>query len=92
MSTLTLGGFEMKQRLRLLYLTAFVAAACSACQREDSPEKAGPQTPQPAGTIEQAVQQTVEGIKGPMDKARGVEGTLEKASERTAEQVQGATP
>ena len=42
--------------------------------------------------IEQAVQQTVEGIKGPMDKARGPEGTLEKASERTAEQVQGATP
>ena len=42
--------------------------------------------------IDQAVQQTVEGIKGPMDKARGVEDTLEKASERTAEQVQGATP
>jgi len=79
----------MKQGLKLLFLTALVLAAC---QREDSAGKVGSQTPQPTGMIDQAVQQTVEGIKGPMDKARGVEDTLEKASERTAEQVQGATP
>ncbi|WP_455389387.1 hypothetical protein [Petrachloros mirabilis] len=82
----------MKQRLKVLFLTAFLVTACSACQREDSAEKVGSQSPQPAGTIDQAVQRTVEGIKGPMDKARGVEETLEKASERTAVQVQGGTP
>lgn len=64
----------------------------SACQREAPAEKAISQPPGPAGSVEDAVQQTVDGIKGPMDKARTVEGTLEKAAERTAEQVQGATP
>jgi hypothetical protein len=82
----------MKQGLRPLFLTALVLAACSACQREVPAEKAGSQTPQSIGIVERAAQQTVDGIKEPMDKARGVKETLEKASGRTAEQVQGATP
>ena len=82
----------MKHQLRLLFLIAIVLAACSACQREVPTEKAGSRTSQPTGKVEQAVQQTVEGIRGPMEKARGVEGTLEKAAERTEEQAQGSTP
>ncbi|HEY5627483.1 MAG TPA: hypothetical protein VIR79_06020 [Nitrospira sp.] len=68
-----------------------VVTVCSSCQREEPAEKAGAQSQQPAGVVEQAVQQTVDGIKGPMDKARSVEGTLEKAAERVGEQVQEST-
>jgi hypothetical protein len=82
----------MKQGLNLFLLMGLVAAASSACQKEAPTDKAGSQTPQAAGTIERAVQESVEGIKGPMDKARAVEGTLEKAAERTAGQAQSATP
>jgi hypothetical protein len=63
----------MNQGLRSLFLTSFVLAAC---QREDSAEKVGSQTPQTPGTIDQAIHQTVEGINGPMDKARGVKKHL----------------
>jgi hypothetical protein len=63
----------MKQGLRPLFLTALVLAACSACQREVPAEKAGSQTPQSIGIVERAAQQTVDGIKEPMDKARGGE-------------------
>ncbi|HEX8751174.1 MAG TPA: hypothetical protein VF732_08685 [Nitrospira sp.] len=48
--------------------------------------------PQPAGVIDRTVQETVEGIKGPMDKARGVEETLGQAAERTAEQASQTGP
>ena len=82
----------MKQGLNFWLLMAFAVAVCSACQREAPADKAGSQTPQSVGAIEQAVQQSVEGIKGPMDKARAVEGTLEKAAERTAGEAQSATP
>lgn len=61
----------------------------SACQRDKSTEQSG--ASQPDGIVEQAVQ-TVEGIKGPMDKARGVEETLGQAAARTAEQTLPATP
>jgi hypothetical protein len=60
------------------------------CQRDKTDDQS--KASQPAGTVEQAVQQTVEGIKVPMDKARGVEGTLGQAAERTAEQASQATP
>lgn len=77
--------------MRVLFLTALVLATCSACQREVPAEKIGSQPPQPAGTIDQAVEKNVEGIKKPLDKARAVEEVLGKASERTIEQVEGAT-
>jgi len=80
------------QRMRVLFLTTLVLATCYACQREVPAEKIGSESPQPAGTIDQAVEQNLEGIKRPMDKAREVEEILGKASERTVEQVQGATP
>jgi hypothetical protein len=45
----------------------------------------------PAGkATEAAGQAAVDAIKMPMDKARGVEGTLEKSAEQTAEKVNEA--
>ena len=42
----------------------------------------------PAGkATEAAGQAAVDAIKTPIDKARGVEGTLEKAAEQTADKV-----
>ncbi len=76
---------------RYLWISiTMVLIGFSACQRDKTAEQPG--ASQPAGRVEQAVQQTVEGIKGPMDKARGVEGTLGQAAERTAEQTLPATP
>jgi hypothetical protein len=62
-----------------------IIVGIQGCQRETPAEKAQP--PQPASTVDRAAQQAVEAIKTPMDKARGVEGTLEKAAERQAETV-----
>ena len=46
----------------------------------------------PAGkATEAAGQAAVDAIKMPIDKARGVEGTLEKAAEQTADKVKEAT-
>ena len=81
----------IKSSLDVWLLIALVVAGFSACQQETPSEKSGSQRSQSTGTVEQAVQETVAGIKGPMDKARGVEGTLEKAAERTAEQETGIT-
>jgi hypothetical protein len=76
---------------RYLWISmTMVLTGFSACQRDKSGEQSG--ASQPAGMVEQAVQQTVEGIKGPIDKARGVEETLGQAAERTAEQTRLATP
>jgi len=61
----------------------------SACEQAKTEQSAGPP---PAGVVERTVQETIDGIKGPMDKARGVEGTLGQAAERTAEQASQAAP
>lgn len=80
----------MKASRYLWISITMVLIGFSACQRDKTADQSG--ASQPAGKVEQAVQQTVEGIKGPMDKARGVEGTLGQAAERTAEQTLPATP
>jgi hypothetical protein len=79
------------QGMSIWFMFMLVLSLLSACQREAPAENASSQPATQAGSVEDAVRQTVDGIKGPMDKARTVEGTLEKAAERTAEQVQGAT-
>lgn len=61
-----------------------------ACERSKTTEQSD--APQPAGVIDRTVQETVEGIKGPMDKARGVEEMLGQAAERTAEQASQTGP
>ena len=68
-------------------LSALVLAlGASGCQRETPVEKA--QAPQPPSVVEQTVRQSVDAIQTPMDKARGVEGTLSEAAGRTAERIQ----
>lgn len=58
------------------------------CQQETPAEKTGTQNNQPTGAVGQAAQQAVDSIKTPIDKARGVEGTLEKAAEQTTDKVE----
>ena len=77
----------MLSALALLIFT--VAPALSACQREAPTEQS--RSPQPPSAIERAAQQSIDAIKSPMDKARGVEETLSDAAERTAERVKEAT-
>ena len=57
------------------------------CQQETPAEKTETQNNQPTRAVEQAAQQAINSIKTPMDKARGVEGTLEKAAEQTADKI-----
>ncbi len=79
---------ETKRILLDVYHTALVGVL--ACERAKTTEQSA--GPSPAGVVERAVQETVDGIKGPMDKARGVEGTLGQAAERTAEQTSQTGP
>jgi hypothetical protein len=72
--------------LAMLVLTFGV----SGCQRENPVEKS--QAPQPSpSVVDQAVRQSVDVIQTPMDKARSVEGTLNEAASRTADQAQEST-
>lgn len=71
----------------LLLVFVVLIVGIVGCQRETPPEKTGTQNNQPTGAVEQAAQQAIDSIKTPMDKARGVEGTLEKAAEQTADKV-----
>ena len=73
--------------LPLLILVPMIEV--SGCQRENPAEKS--QARQPASAVEQAVRQSVDAIQTPMDKARGVEGTLNDAASRTADRVQEGT-
>jgi hypothetical protein len=74
--------------LLLVYVVLIVGIA--GCQQETPSGKAGTQNNQPVGAVEQAAQQAIDSIKTPMDKARGVEGTLEKSAEQTADKVKEA--
>lgn len=65
-------------------------AGLSGCQRETPVEKS--QASQPPSVVDQAVRQSVDAIQTPMDKARGVERTLNEAAGRTADRVQEGTP
>lgn len=58
------------------------------CQRETPVEKS--QAPQSSSVVDQAVRQSVDAIQTPMDKARGVERTLNEAAGHTADRVQEA--
>jgi hypothetical protein len=60
------------------------------CQRETSVEKSQA-SPSPS-VVDQAVRQSVDAIQTPMDKARGVERTLNEAAGRTADRVQEGIP
>ena len=74
--------------LLLVYMALIVGTV--GCQQETPAGKSGAQNNQPAGAVEQAAQQAIDSIKTPMDKARGVEGTLEKSAEQMADKVKEA--
>ena len=65
----------------VLGLMAVVLVGLVGCNQESPAGKA----------TEAAGQAAVDAIKMPIDKARGVEGTLEKAAEQTADKVKEAT-
>lgn len=79
-------GHRWTRMLSIVVLISGVAG----CQRENPVEKS--QAPQPSpSVVDQAVRQSVDAIQTPMDKARGVEGTLQGAAARTADRVQEGT-
>jgi len=75
-------------RHSLFPLILILALMAVGCEREKPATQSQP--PQPASAVDQAAQQAVDAIKMPMDKARGVEETLEQAADRTAETVNNA--
>jgi hypothetical protein len=82
------GGFMNKGLSQLLLLVCvFLFEGMIGCQQETPVGKTATQNTQSMGAVEQAAQQAIDSIKTPMDKARAVEGTLEKSAEQTAEKV-----
>jgi hypothetical protein len=78
------------RRWAVLLFMCVLALGVSGCQRENPVERS--QASQPSSSIvDQTVRQSVDAIQTPMDKARGVEGTLNDAAARTADRVQEAT-
>ena len=85
------GGIMNKGCSHVLFLVYVVSiVGMVGCQRETPAEKTGVQSNQSAGAVEQAAQETIDSIKTPMDKARGVEGTFQKSAEQTADKVKEA--
>ncbi len=87
---------EMEVRMTIGYQRVFplsilvLVIGVTACQRETPVEKS--QASQAPSVVDQAVRQSVDAIQTPMDKARGVERTLNEAAGRTADRVQEGTP
>ena len=75
-------------RQAVLLLSLVSVLGVTGCQRETPVEKS--QTPQSSSVVDQAVRQSVDAIQTPMDKARGVERTLNEAAGHTADRVQEA--
>ena len=81
---------DKKRSHFLLSVYVVLIVGIVGCQQETPTGKTGTQNNQPAGVVEQAAQQAIDSIKTPMDKARGVEITLEKSAEQTAQKVKEA--
>ena len=79
---------ERSHFLLSVYVVLIVGTV--GCQQETPAGKTGAQNNHPAREVEHAAQQAIDSIKTPMDKARGVEGTLEKSAEQTAQKVKEA--
>jgi hypothetical protein len=82
----------MNKRQFYVFLSIYMVLIVGTvgCQQETPSGKTGAQNNQPTGAVEQAAQQAIDSINTPLNKARGVEGTLEKSAERTAEKVKEA--
>ena len=66
---------------------------------QEAPKTEAPKATVPSAPVapsksvtESTGQAVVDSIKAPLDKSRAVEGTLEKAAGKTADQVKDATP
>lgn len=74
----------MKQTTRVIsVILMFASCEVMGCQRETPTEKVETPTDTVAEAIERAVHT-------PIEKAKGVEGTLQRAADRTAEQTHKA--
>ena len=74
----------MKQTARVISIILMLGSCeVMGCQRETSTEKVETTTDKEAEAIERV-------INTPIEKAKGVEGMLQRAADRTAEQTQNA--
>jgi hypothetical protein len=74
----------------LAMMVGVVMVGVMGCGQEASKTSA-PAAPSKSAT-ESAGQAIVDSVKTPLDKARAVEGTLEKAAEKTADTLKDAAP
>ena len=74
----------------LAMMVGVVMVGLIGCGQE-APKMSAPAAPSKSVT-ESTGQAVVDSIKAPLDKSRAVEGTLEKAAGKTADQVKDATP
>ena len=79
----------MKRRGYWLALLVAVIVGLVGCGQE-APKTSAPAAPSKSVT-DSTGQAVVDSIKAPLDKSRAVEGTLEKAAEKTAGTVKDAT-
>jgi len=83
-----------RYRYYLSLLGAVLMWGLVGCGQQEAPKTSTPSAPaapsKPA--TETTGQAVVDSIKTPLDKARQVEGTLEKAAEKTADQIKDAAP
>jgi hypothetical protein len=71
----------------LAMMVGVVIAGVVGCGQE------APKTEAPTkSATESTGQAVVDSIKAPLDKARAVEGTLEKAADKTADMIKDGTP
>lgn len=81
----------------LAMMVGVVMLGLTGCGQEapktEAPKAAAPSAPvAPSKSVTESTGQTfVDSIKTPLDKSRAVEGTLEKAAEKTADTVKDAT-
>jgi len=74
----------------LAMMVGVVMVGVMGCGQEASKTSA-PAAPSKSAT-ESTGQAVVDSIKAPLDKARGVEGTLKDAADKTADQAKDAAP
>lgn len=84
----------MRRGYWLTMMVGVVMVGVVGCGPE-APKTSAPATPPPApskSVTDSTGQAVVDSIKTPLDKSRTVEGTLEKAAGKTADQIKDATP
>ena len=77
----------------LAMMVGAVMGGLIGCGQEAPKTNAPSASAAPSKSVtDSAGQAVVDSIKQPLDKSRAVEGTLEKAAEKTADTVKDATP